>query len=343
MPPTPPQSNELPRQELPTYSRWEEVPSHLKTKTQLLREGRKPGPAGQPQPRARIVYYHHRKRQECELFDLAESCEKAAPTPAQSAALEKARLALLTCRECKQIMVSRYDLDHGRCLECQGEIPPGPERRARHIAEVQAWARGLLVRDDWLIMDVETSDLYGDLIEIAAVRPDGSTAFESLVKPGLRSGEEEFEAAHIHGITRAMVADAPGFTQIEPSLRELLHGRTVLVYNASYDREILRQEVEAMHREALGPRPALASDFARSDLYSPADTWWIETSRACGGRAQAWVNAIKWQCAMKKYSKFVGEWSVRHKEYRFIGLGGGHRAAGDCRACLERIKEMAQG
>jgi len=182
------------------------------------------------------------------------------------------------------------------------DFEPEPDTK-RDRANAVAWAKDFAGREDWLLLDTETTALDGRVVEIAIVKPDGSTLFESLVNPGCH-----IPNSHLHGITDEMVKDAPSFGQIELALASLLHGRTVVVYNAAFDVGILRREVEA-----------LSGDAATS----------------------TWRHAILWQCAMLQYAAFVGEWSDRHGSYRYHALGGGHRAAGDCRACLERIREMA--
>ncbi len=80
------------------------------------------------------------------------------------------------------------------------------------------------------------------------------------------------------------------------------------------------------------------------------DTWragydaWRATLAAWDAErdhALAWFTTIDWQCAMLAYSAFVNNWSERYQNYRYQPLGGGHRALGDCYACLRVIEHMA--
>lgn len=48
----------------------------------------------------------------------------------------------------------------------------------------------------------------------------------------------------------------------------------------------------------------------------------------------------KFECAMLGYAAFVGELRGEY-EFRWWALSGGHRALGDCRAALDRLREMA--
>lgn len=163
-----------------------------------------------------------------------------------------------------------------------------------------AWARALLRRDDWLLLDTETTELSGYMVEIAIVRPDGSTAFESLLNP--QRGIEG-SAQLIHGIAPEMVQDAPTFVQLEPQLRALLHGKTVVVYNAEYDANVLRREVDRLHLRAL--RAAMPEPHASADKQRE----WLARYNGCFEAGRAWIDAVNWVCAMEHYAAFVGEWN----------------------------------
>lgn len=219
-------------------------------------------------------------------------------------------------------------------LEPEPEDFPDPKRDR---AQATAWARDLIERDDWLILDSETTGLEGRLIEIALVRPDGSTLFESLVNPKIH-----IPNSHLHGITDEMVKDAPDFAAIEPQLRELLHKdprQTVVVYNAEFDAGILRRELIHLcsTRLGLGSEPSLACSEQELAFYRQ----WLQGHNEAVRLADEWSEVVSWKCAMLAYAAYIGEWSWRHQNYRYQALGGGHRAAGDCRACLDRIRQMA--
>jgi len=177
-----------------------------------------------------------------------------------------------------------------------------PHRRA-----AAQWARALLASKDFVVLDSETTGLRSplDFVEIAVVSGRGETLFDSLVKPSCRI---ERAASVVHGHTAKSLSGAPGFFEVYPDLLEVLYGRRVVVYNASYDRRVWD---EAMRR--LGARGALA------------------------GRLP------DWECAMRQYAMFVGERS-RRGGYRNQQLtGGDHTALGDALATLRLIKRMATG
>jgi DNA polymerase III subunit epsilon len=172
------------------------------------------------------------------------------------------------------------------------------------LAAIQ-WARRLLAAPDaWVVLDTETTGLgiTDEIIQIAILAPGGAVLFDSLVKPLGRTSIPS-EAAAVHGITIEMLAGAPTFPQIAPRLCEVVGARTVIAYNAEYDRRMLAQ-----------------------------------TAVMSGARAPHWT----WDCAMIQYARFVGEWNPRRGEYRYQRLrAGDHSAAGDCRATLKLIAAMA--
>ncbi len=172
-------------------------------------------------------------------------------------------------------------------------------------AAATAWARDLLARNDWLLLDTETTGLGDDaeVVQVVVVRADGTAMFDSLFKP---AGPIALEAARVHHIDEARVADAPHFRERYVSLCNLIGDHLVqfLAYNAEFDRRILRQTCER---------------------YGLAAPWWQP-----------------WQCVMEQYAAWVGEWNEYYRSYRYQKLpAGDHTALGDCRATLALLQKMA--
>ena len=174
----------------------------------------------------------------------------------------------------------------------------------------RCWAQDLLTRSNWVILDTETTGLDGtaQAIQIAVVQPDGSPALDTLVRP---IGRIPRDAIAIHGITDEMVAGAPTYPEIHPLLQDVVRGRTIIAYNAAFDRRILQQTAR-LHRVAA-----------------------LEAT---------------WQCAMEQYARFVGQWSGQHGGYAWQKLprrpeqiGRKHQALDDCRITLDLIQRMATG
>lgn len=95
-------------------------------------------------------------------------------------------------------------------------------------------------------VDVETTGLTLDkgarVCEIALLRSEGErevARFESLVHPQQPIPPE---VIRVHGITDAMVAAAPVFTDLLPDIRDLLRGAVVVGHNVHFDLRFLRHE-----------------------------------------------------------------------------------------------------
>jgi DNA polymerase-3 subunit epsilon len=175
------------------------------------------------------------------------------------------------------------------------------------VATVE-WARDLMVSRDFVIFDSETTGLRSPVgfVEIAVVGPTGETLVDSLLKPSCRI---EPGARAVHGHSAKSLSGAPRFFEIYPDLPEVLYGRRVIVFNASYDRRVWDTAVRN-----LGARGALAGGLPR------------------------------WECAMRQYARFVGEPSKRGRGYRPQKLpGGDHTALGDALATLRLVEAMAAG
>lgn len=166
------------------------------------------------------------------------------------------------------------------------------------------WARSLLGRLDWVLLDTETTGIsaYDEIVQIAVLAPDGEVLLDTLVRP---TRSIPGEATFIHGITDADVADAPAFPEIFPRLKEIIAGKTVVIYNAPFDVRLIRQTLAKHRLAATG----------------------LEDEQV--------------ECAMLQYSAWVGEiWGDGGYKWQKL-RGGDHTALGDCRATLAVIKTMA--
>ena len=74
------------------------------------------------------------------------------------------------------------------------------------------WATDLLVSQDFVVFDSETTGLSSpvDFVEIAVVSPFGETLFDSLLKPSCRI---EAAARAIHGHSAKSLSGAPRSTE----------------------------------------------------------------------------------------------------------------------------------
>ncbi|GGL43967.1 hypothetical protein GCM10011588_68390 [Nocardia jinanensis] len=101
------------------------------------------------------------------------------------------------------------------------------------------FARAMLAPGAAVILDTETTDLYGAVCEIAVIDAcTGKTLLDTLVNPGRPI---EPGAAAIHGLTDEQVT-APGvptWPAVYKRLLRITKGRTILAYNANYDRHVI--------------------------------------------------------------------------------------------------------
>lgn len=101
------------------------------------------------------------------------------------------------------------------------------------------WARAMLEPDTAVILDTETTDLFGAVVEIAVV--DASTGrilLDTLVNPGPDQPIQPGAQA-VHGITAADLTNAPTWDKVLPKLKRVTKDRTILAYNAEYDEGVI--------------------------------------------------------------------------------------------------------
>lgn len=151
------------------------------------------------------------------------------------------------------------------------------------------WAIGMMARP-FLVLDTETTGVGGsdEIVQIAVVDKGGIPLLNSLVKPTVPISSE---AMRIHGITNAMVKDAPGMDFFAETIGQLLHHRTVIVYNSDFDYRLLHQSLTAVGRN---PK-ALLGGATFEDLMRPYAQYWGARHRRGGYRWQALTDACKQQ------------------------------------------------
>lgn len=189
-----------------------------------------------------------------------------------------------------------------------------PARHSAHRRDAAQWAADLFWRDA-VIFDSETTGLGPDdeFVQLGAIDLRGNVLLDALVRP---SRPIPPDATAIHRLTDADVAGAPAFPALYDALRDALGGRTVIVYNADYDRRILWQTCRLYDLPVIEP--------------------------------------ARWYCAMKAYARYHGAWNSRANDYRWHKLAaacaaegvpviGTHSAIADCQLTLALLRKMAAG
>ncbi|MCK9504997.1 MAG: 3'-5' exonuclease [Porticoccaceae bacterium] len=98
--------------------------------------------------------------------------------------------------------------------------------------------------DQSLILDTETTGLGEDaqVIEIAICDIWGTVLVDQRVRPSVPIDPA---ATEVHGITLDDLADCPTWPEVIDSIKELLTGRTVVIFNSGFDMAMLRNTCRA--------------------------------------------------------------------------------------------------
>ncbi len=92
-----------------------------------------------------------------------------------------------------------------------------------------------------LIIDTETTgrSLTSEIIEVAVCDISGCILFESLVRP---TESVPRAAARIHGLTTDCLINAPTWYEVWRQLEPVVNCRTLIAYNAPFDRRMVELE-----------------------------------------------------------------------------------------------------
>lgn len=210
---------------------------------------------------------------------------KRKPTEKQLAALAKARADRLR------------KLEFHRWWEAWGFI------QADEIDAIR-WAKEMMA-ENFVILDTETTDFEGEIVEIAIIDKTGQPLLDTLVKPTEAISED---AIATHGITDEMVANAPTFLEILGEFEEAIASKELIIYNAAFDLARIRQSLEV-------------NGCRKKQIKRPK---------------------LKAHCLMEYRAQFVGDWSSYYDNYKWQPLNGGHRALSDCLAALDLLRAMAK-
>jgi DNA polymerase-3 subunit epsilon len=168
---------------------------------------------------------------------------------------------------------------------------------------------------DPLFLDTETTGLdhRAEVCDLAVVDAGGQVLLNTLIRT---RRPIPLEAYAIHGISNREVQAAPPFEAVTEQLRALLSGRLVVVYNADFDAQMLRQS----HASAQAAR---------------------------------YLRQVEFVCAMKLYAVHYGEWNSYRRSYRWQKLedaarqcrlawaGDAHRALADAEMCRRVVRHLA--
>jgi DNA polymerase-3 subunit epsilon len=185
------------------------------------------------------------------------------------------------------------------------------QRWAEARSKAITWAMGAIDDPRVIYLDTETTG-FGPRAEIVDIAVVNAAGEVVLESLVQPNRRIPADATAIHGITNADVKNAPAWCELYEDLLQVLAGRRVIVYNVIFDRQMVNQACD------------------RYSLAAPA---------------------ADWECAMRKYAGFYGNWDAGKRWYRFqkleravLAFGaepGGHRAAADAIACRAVVVGMA--
>ncbi|WP_020410991.1 3'-5' exonuclease [Hahella ganghwensis] len=171
--------------------------------------------------------------------------------------------------------------------------------------------RSWVFEPEVVVLDTETTGLdeHAEVIEVSVMDMTGNVLFDQLIRP-LHSVPED--AIEIHGITNETLRDKPIFPELYHALMEVIKGKSVVAYNASYDHRLLKQTCDAYGLPMI---------------------------------------EVDWQCAMMAYAEFRGELDTKRGGYRRqslikaanqmgIEITGSHRSVADCFTTVEVIRAV---
>lgn len=116
------------------------------------------------------------------------------------------------------------------------------------------WSNRLL-NSDAIILDTETTGLLEksnvEVIELAAINMKGRLIYKGLFKPRYKIPGRVIK---IHGITNEEVQSSPTFAQQAEGLTAALHGRTIVTFNARFDREVIGRTFKLYKAQGISAR-----------------------------------------------------------------------------------------
>lgn len=178
------------------------------------------------------------------------------------------------------------------------------------ISPSRKWST-LLNKSDVLIVDTETTGLSksAEIIEIVALDTTGKVRFHALSMP---QEAIPVAASNIHGLTRAQLRKlgARPWPRVHIKLAPILaNAKTLIAWNASFDRRMLEQ--------------------------------------TAGRHGLHFGEVLPWQDALKDYRAFrpgLRSYSLGNviKSERLTFNGQAHRAEADCRAVLSIMRSVVR-
>jgi DNA polymerase III epsilon subunit-like protein len=179
----------------------------------------------------------------------------------------------------------------------------------------------LVAKEAWVVIDVETTGIPGQVIQWAICAPDGSVQGNGYVRPTVPIKRD---ATKKHGLTTRKLKGELTFDQVAPLIHRLLENKVVVGYNVEFDLGSLMGSCWAwLHDAPSSVRPL---------------------------HELVWV--ARRSCAMLSFAAIYGErkpWSEYYTwkslevacSYFDIPLVQAHNAISDAQATVQLVQKMA--
>jgi DNA polymerase-3 subunit epsilon len=192
---------------------------------------------------------------------------------------------------------------HVRDMVKRFDLDHAHDWRGVHARET-AWAERRVQLRDFNVLDTETTGVnrIAEMVELAIIGPMGDVVYDGLIRPKHPIIKK---ASDTHGITNEHVKNAPTLAEEWDAIQAALMSQPwLIIYNKTFDVRILKQSAFV---NKLKPFTVPRID----DL-------------------------------MLRFARWSGAWNPQRNGYRWAMLDSGHKAAGDCRACVGLIEKMAR-
>lgn len=227
-----------------TYSKWEDVPAHLKTQTAIKQAGMRRRPKQGVIATIDTRWGSHGGVYN--LYDIRECRpQPILPDDEKQRRAERLRQAQINthCNVCEAYVTKAAKVANGGlCESCM----QWKTRRMQRKQEMRDMAHTLL--KGCLILDTETTGLtaFDAILELAIINQDGDTLFDSLLQPEFPAYLPEIpnewpDATAVNGITPEMVVNAPKLSDSKAKIVEMIGDQPVVIYNADFDTAFLQR------------------------------------------------------------------------------------------------------
>lgn len=200
-----------------------------------------------------------------------------------------------------------------------------PDVQQAGVHPVISWAYQVMQSpEQFVVLDTETTDLRGQIVNLAIISGTGKVLFDSLIQP---FGDERIceDARRVHGISDEMLLDSPTLAVVWPQVFEILAPmERIVCYNASFDVSRL------VHSCKANGIPGVSSSPGDTTLYLlPPWVCLMKKYAEYWNEFNDWFGAPKWQ----SLSNACFQQGVVHRNW--------HHALGDCQATLKLLAHLA--